>query len=279
MSNIALFVDYENIHISLSNEYNFTLDVEKLIPLIQERIKKSGQILVQKAYADWEDYPQVQSKLDRLAIEPQYVLSKKVSKKDKSGNIRVLSRKNSSDIAMALDIQQILYERKEIDLFILVTGDRDFILPIRRLTGHQKGVIVFGVNQTTSRDLLDSLPSEKSFISIEELLGIKAVQKQEVIDFSSSDFDWSSFILRMHQLEHLPFLSFKFLRDKILTESMGCGNSVDSKTKFLNEAITQEILLTEKVPNPKRLNTFTTSCKLNKCHPIVEKVIKKKALL
>lgn len=273
MSRIALFVDYENIHISLNNEYHFALDVEKLIPLIKERIEEHGEILVQKAYADWEDYPQVQSKLDRLGITPQYVLSKKISRKERDGNIRVVSRKNSSDIAMALDIQQMLYERAEIDLFVLVTGDRDFIVPIRRLRGQQKGVIVFGVKQTTSGDLLDVLPGQGSFISIESLLGIEAVYRPKTSDYSSPDFDWIPFVSRMDELEkHLPFVALKYLRDTILTESLGCGFSVDSKTRFLNEAITRGILQTDKVPNPNRHDTFTTTCKLNRNHPLVREI-------
>jgi len=273
MANIALFLDYENIHISLNKVYNLTLDVEKLIPLIQDRIKDLGHILVQKAYADWEDYPQVQSKLDSLNVKPEYVLSKKVSKKDRDGIIRIESRKNSSDIAMALDIQQTLYERKEIELFVLVTGDRDFIVPIRRLMGHQKSVIIFGVKQTTSKDLLQSLSSEDNFISIESLLGIEAAPKPKTTDFTSSDFDWSVFISHMHQLEqNLPFVSLKYLRDTILSESMGCGFTVGSKTKFLNEAITQKILLTDKVPNPMKDDTFTTTCRLNKGHPLVKEI-------
>ena len=279
MLNLALFMDYENIHISLSKEYNFTLDVEKLLPLVRERTRASGTLLIQKAYADWEDFPQLQSKLDHLGVEPQYVLSKKVSRKDIDGKIRVASRKNSCDIAMGLDILETLYSRPEIDLFVLITGDRDFIIPIRRLRSRQKEVMVFGVDRTTSRDLLDSLLEESCFVSIESLLGIQAVLRveREVLDFSSPDFDWGPFVSRFHSLEQsLPFVSLKYLRDSVLDESMGCGQRIPSKTRFLNEAISQKIVLTGKVPNPNIQDTFTTTLKLNKDHPLVQGVLEQK---
>lgn len=275
MTKIALFVDYENIHISLSKEYHFTLDVNKLMRLIQERIHAEGSVVLQKAYADWEDYPQVQSKLDRLNIKPEYVLSKKISKRDQDGNVRVLTRKNSCDIAMALDIQQTLYERKEVDFFVLVTGDRDFIIPIRLLKESDKKMLVFGVDRTTSRDLLDSLADEANFISIESLLGIEAAPEPEVVDFSSSEFDWSPFIIRLHDLEEsLPFVALNYVRNTILNRSLGCGDTPELKGKFLNEALTQKILLTGKVPNPKGANTFTTTCHLNRDHSFVKAALK-----
>ena len=51
--NIALFIDYENVHYGLVNQYRFKPTAAKIAELILEEVGKDGNI-EKKAYADWK---------------------------------------------------------------------------------------------------------------------------------------------------------------------------------------------------------------------------------
>ena len=119
--NIALFIDYENVHYGLVNQYRFKPSAPKLAELILNEVGKDGNILIKKAYADWEkqEFKGVQANLKKSGIEPAYTLSKKTSKAGKQE-----TWKDSADAVLLLDALQTLFERPDIDEFAIVTGDR-----------------------------------------------------------------------------------------------------------------------------------------------------------
>lgn len=55
-------------------------------------------------------------------------------------------QKNSVDMKMACDIQDLIYMRPDIDTYILCTGDRDFIEVIQRVHYHGKRVVGLSTN-------------------------------------------------------------------------------------------------------------------------------------
>ena len=83
-TNVAVFVDYENIHISLERQYHIVPEPNKLATVLTEEIKKRGDILVGQAYADWEEYEGVQPAFKKHGIDPimfcQRLLFKKMGK-------------------------------------------------------------------------------------------------------------------------------------------------------------------------------------------------------
>src|SRR5271165_6648214 len=119
-NNIALFIDYENVHYGLVNQYRFKPSAAKLADLILDEVGKDGNILIKKAYADWEkeEFKGVQAALKKAGIEPAYTLSKKTTSKGTQ------TWKDSADAVLLLDAHQTMFERQDISEFVIVTGDR-----------------------------------------------------------------------------------------------------------------------------------------------------------
>jgi hypothetical protein len=96
---------------------------------------------VQRAYADWRRYPQyivplAESSIDMI-MAPAYGSSKK----------------NATDIRLAVDAMELVFTRPEIGTYILLSGDSDFASLVTKLKEYGKYVIGVGIRESSS-DLL-----------------------------------------------------------------------------------------------------------------------------
>ncbi len=66
---VAVFIDFENIYISVRNRYDANPNFESIMDLCQ----RYGRVTIARAYADWYRYPRVTNALYANAIEPMYV--------------------------------------------------------------------------------------------------------------------------------------------------------------------------------------------------------------
>jgi uncharacterized LabA/DUF88 family protein len=266
---LAVFIDYENIFIGMKDQFLAIPDPARIVSLLTEDFKKRGEIVIGKAYAGWEDFPGLQAEFKKMAIDPMYVLTKHKKTGD-DGYVDVRFRKNSADIALSLDAQDILRTRSDIDNFIFVTGDRDFLEIISRCKQHGKTIVIYGVGYTISQDLQRAADE---VVKIETLFGLSPIRKPfpGTNKPSSPEFDWMPFIITLEQLESsLPFVGLKYFRDKILNPGIGSGEDMASKMQLITEAISQEIVKIEKVPNKEGLPYPVTAIKLNRDHPSVK---------
>jgi len=267
ITNIAVFMDYENIHISLERQYRLIPEPNKLAILLTDEIKKSGKILFGQAYADWEEYEGVQPALKKHGIDPRYVLSKATIQKDAENGHLIVSRKNSSDIALALDASEVLHTREDIDTFALITGDRDFIELVNKLHNRNKGVIIFGVEKTTSKELKETADT---FMSIESLYGITPSPMADIkaanLAEELSEETWESFIKKVDELQKsLPFLGLNYLINELMP----------GKKELIVKSLDKGILVKYKVENPCKPEFQTSACRLNEENPFVKKILKK----
>ena len=100
-----------------------------------------GKVAVQRAYADWRRYPQyivplAESSIDMI-LAPAYGSSKK----------------NATDIRLAVDAMELVFTRPEIGTYILLSGDSDFSSLVLKLKEYGKYVIGVGIRESSS-DLL-----------------------------------------------------------------------------------------------------------------------------
>ena len=123
MAESALFLDYENIHIGMEQTFGATPDVHVLAEAIKKHFQKSGDIIIRKAYGDWERYIGVPAALQREQIEPVYIGAKRTL--GGVGSSRIGTAKNAADIQLALDAQELIYSKPNISTFILISGDYD----------------------------------------------------------------------------------------------------------------------------------------------------------
>ncbi len=260
---IALFIDYENVHYGLMNQYRFKPDASRLTSLILDEVAKDGNILIKKAYADWEkpEFDGVQAALKRAGVEPAYTLSKKTSK----GGGQT-TWKESADAVLLLDALQTLFERADIQQFVIVTGDRAALDLVHRLTSRGKKVRICALESALAQELQDSVKGE--VISIEKLLGIEPATPTRVSEaplLVDGKPDWQIIVVKFGQLEdRLPFVALKLARDKY-----GFGQDI------INEGIELGIFQRHSVENPGHPYP-TTALKLARDNEIVRSVLKKK---
>lgn len=133
--NAALLIDFDNVTMGIRSDLG-----HELRNLLSSDIIK-GKVAVQRAYADWRRYPQYIVPLTEASIDlifaPAYGSSKK----------------NATDIRLAIDALELVFTRSEIGTFILLSGDSDFSSLVVKLKEYGKYVIGVGIRESSS-DLL-----------------------------------------------------------------------------------------------------------------------------
>ena len=149
--NMALFCDFENIALGVRDTKYADFDVGKVL----ERLLLKGNIVVKKAYCDWDRYREFKAAMHGAAFELIEI-----------PHVR-MSGKNSADIRMVVDALDLCYTKAHVDTFVIISGDSDFSALVSKLRENNKLVIGVGVKNSTS-DLLISNCDE--FIFYDDLL-------------------------------------------------------------------------------------------------------------
>ena len=136
-SNMALFCDFENIALGVRDANYKAFDVQKVL----ERLLLKGNIVVKKAYCDWDRYRDFKPAMHEAAFELIEI-----------PHVRQ-SGKNSADIRMVVDALDLCYTKAHLDTFVIISGDSDFSPLVSKLRENNKLVIGVGVKNSTS-DLL-----------------------------------------------------------------------------------------------------------------------------
>jgi len=91
--NMALFCDFENIALGVRDANYAQFDIGKVL----ERLLLKGNIVVKKAYCDWERYKEFKPAMHEASFEMIEI-----------PHVR-LSGKNSADIRMVVDALDLCY--------------------------------------------------------------------------------------------------------------------------------------------------------------------------
>ncbi len=146
--NAALLVDFDNVTMGMRSDL-----ANELRTLLGSDIIK-GKVTVQRAYADWRRYPQYIVPLSEASIDlifaPAYGSSKK----------------NATDIRMAIDGIELVFIRPDIGTFILLTGDSDFSSLVLKLKEYGKYVIGIGIQESSSDILVQNCDEYYSYTSL-----------------------------------------------------------------------------------------------------------------
>ena len=154
----AVFFDFENIVLGLKSAFDPSVVVEHL--------SSRGNVLIRRAYADWGRYERYQAKLLELGVEMTFLPTYGVK------------YKNRTDTAIAVEAMEVLFLRKSIDTFVIVSGDSDFGVLARKLRAYGKRVIGISAKSSASK-VLAALCHE--FIFYETLTG-EALQGYNLSD-------------------------------------------------------------------------------------------------
>lgn len=146
---VAVFIDFENIYISVHNKY----DTDPNFESIMDKCNDYGRVIIARAYADWYRYPRVTSALYANSIEPMYVPTYYYDRDDTKSSKAI---KNSVDIHLSIEAMKTLYSYPNITTYIFATGDRDFIPLVNSIRQHGKWVVVIAIGGAASAHLAQS---------------------------------------------------------------------------------------------------------------------------
>ena len=155
--NMAVFCDFENVALGVRDARYAAFDIQPVL----ERLLLKGNIVVKKAYCDWERYKEFKAAMHEAAFELIEI-----------PHVRQ-SGKNSADIRMVVDALDLCYTKSHVDTFVIVSGDSDFSPLVSKLRENNKLVIGVGGKQSTA-DLLISNCDE--FIFYDDL--VREAEKQ-----------------------------------------------------------------------------------------------------
>ena len=159
VQNMALFCDFENVALGVRDAKYAEFDIRKVL----ERLLVKGDIVVKKAYCDWERYKDFKKSMHEAAFELIEI-----------PHVRQ-SGKNSADIRMVVDALDLCYTKAHVDAFVIISGDSDFSPLVSKLRENNKTVIGVGVRSSTS-DLLVANCDE--FIFYDELVKAGEARKK-----------------------------------------------------------------------------------------------------
>src|SRR3954470_24379203 len=137
---MAVFLDLENIALGAHDADFPAFDIRKVL----ERLLLKGQIVVKKAYCDFERYKTFKRGLHEAAFELIEI-----------PHVRQ-SGKNSADIRMVVDALDLCYTKSHVDTFAIISGDSDFSPLVSKLRENDKTVIGVGVKKSTSDLFIDN---------------------------------------------------------------------------------------------------------------------------
>src|ERR1700757_3290634 len=131
---MAVFLDLENIALGARDANYPSFDIQ----MVLERLLLKGQIVVKKAYCDFDRYKEFKRSLHEAAFELIEI-----------PHLRQ-SGKNSADIRMVVDALDLCYTKGHVDTFVILSGDSDFSPLVSKLRENDKTVIGVGVKSSTS---------------------------------------------------------------------------------------------------------------------------------
>ena len=151
-NNIAVFWDFENLHASIMNaefgpnwfhvfKYKAQPDILD-IDAIMDRIKGLGNVVLNRAYANWQWLGRYTYKLNLNAFDLVQIYP------------RGYGMKNGADIRMAVDVTQTLALYPHIDTVVLVSGDSDFVSVAQLVRRAGKQMIGLGARNTSNEILI-----------------------------------------------------------------------------------------------------------------------------
>ena len=126
--NVAMFIDADNVTPSLVR-----FAIEKVS-------QEYGKISIKNIYGNW-------SNKALLDIWNPSIKQYRLTRVD---NYSQSKGKNSTDICVAIGAMDILHQKKNIDIFVLISSDSDFINLVHRLKDERKLVIGYGHDPNTN---------------------------------------------------------------------------------------------------------------------------------
>ncbi len=264
-TNVLVYIDFENIAISLS-EKGYILNLEQLIERFVKQAQAHGHVVKMAAYAPWSQRGALPPMVDNAGRE----ITDEAPTRLMMANIDPvfnLPGKNSADVRIARDVLiDVGHSDTSGDIFILASGDRDFNEVINSVIQRGKEVIIWGVKGAISRQIANHPALHVEYIEdFMELQTPASLLTVPTVDTPVTEFlpsQWSSVVIQFDRTARR--LNTDQLRAQDLYARLievGAAISLERAEELVKQAINANILRTV-MPGVLTLNTV---------HPVVEK--------
>ncbi|MHA1769703.1 MAG: NYN domain-containing protein [Candidatus Thorarchaeota archaeon] len=142
---VAVFWDYENARV-WAEGIQIPL-AERVLNLVE----RYGQARILKVYSKWGGSEAISRGLFSMGFRQEHV---------------PMGKKNSVDVMIAVDCIATCWEHPEIGVYVIVSGDKDYISMVNYLKAHGRHVVIVGPSETSSEHLQ---LSASEFFSFEDL--------------------------------------------------------------------------------------------------------------
>ncbi|MBL9076903.1 MAG: NYN domain-containing protein [Planctomycetes bacterium] len=157
-ANMAVFCDFENVALGVADAKYSKFDIDKVL----DRLLLKGNIVLKKAYCDWERYKAFKAAMHEAAFELIEIPHRR------------MSGKNSADIRLVVDALDFCHTKPHVDTFVILSGDSDFSPLVSKLRENDKKVIGVGVKNSTSELLIANCDE---FLYYDDLVREKPARK------------------------------------------------------------------------------------------------------
>lgn len=255
MARICTFVDWENIRISLRQNFLPEVTATEIATELHKLVEEDGEWRGGIVYADWTKQERAARAFADAGFESKMVLPKR------GGTDR-------SDMMMSLDIQEAMSGREtEFDTVFLVSGDSDFQEVIRRAKDKGFKVVVIGVAPTTASGIISMADR---YVAIEARMGLTPRVEIEM-EHTPPDRDWTEFVQLLAVLESAnKYVGLKKFVDRWMAEHPLFGDSYPRRRAYLSDAEGESIV--EVYPVSTTLEGTARqvmAVRLNREHPVV----------
>ncbi len=227
--NAALLIDFDNVTMGIRSDLQTELRNLLSSSIIQ------GKVAVQRAYADWRRYPQYIVPLSEASIDlifaPAYGSSKK----------------NATDIRLAIDALELVFTRPEIGTFILLSGDSDFSSLVIKLKEYGKYVIGVGIRESSSDLLVQNCDEYYSYNALAGLVKSGEAEPSQ---------KWDPWELVTEAIDRMQRAEDVMRSDRLKQVMQEIDASFDEKdlgfskfSKFCQEAARRGLIRTVKLEN------------------------------
>lgn len=140
MGAAGLFVDFENIYLSMQAQSAGRPQPERVAQRLLALAEAEGSLVVRLAWADWDHFPGAQRAFSLARFETRFVPT-------------TAHGKNASDMAMQAEMLVRAGREGAPPCFILATGDRDFLYALQALKNAGHTVVLIGAPHAASMAL------------------------------------------------------------------------------------------------------------------------------
>jgi len=152
----AVLIDYDNIYVTLINQYDYSRSkaraktvriIGNLLSHMEEDMGVSP--IIRQAFADWSLYPDILNELSIMGFRVVHV--------------KGVTGKNSADIELSLSLQEVMLTRPDMDVLIVVAGDRDYLPIAQRVQEKAKRIAFYSFERSLSGDIKELVGKENCF--------------------------------------------------------------------------------------------------------------------